>query len=206
MNKLFDKQLVYSLAAEKEFAKVLEAMRFSAIRVKKSPKDKSVGGAAYEIRGEEYSAPDMIIFKSPVCKFLEVKHMPMCNYYPSHHQWRVEMNYDQYVKYCKFDENSRLKVMIGYCVDGGLNEEHNVPSPSGKFIQALSVLRDYEDDAEVCDINPPLQKSKDGQIAITNEGNVIEISTEEKKKRRIFWNIDLFEDLYEWGTPKVKAR
>ena len=178
----FNEKLAYGLAAEEEFANVLEARRFTVIRINKHTDDSAPGGPRLTIDGEEYAAPDMLIYKSSICRLVEVKRTGTCVYYESEFAWRLGINYEQYLKYCAFDDNSRLKIMLGYCVDGGFNDKYKLVSPSGKFCQDFSVLRQHVGNDKVNSINPRLATdAKDSE-------------------RMIFWNVDLFDNLYKWKS------
>jgi hypothetical protein len=182
----FKDNLSYGIAAEKEFAAVLELKKYTPIRIKKSDNDDSLGGPVYTIKNKEYKSADIILCQGQLLRFIEVKHTGMCFY--NNYRWELWLKYKQYLEYCEFASCSNIKLMIGWVVDGGFNMQANSPSPSGKFYQDLSIL-EADENKRIWHPEPD-DLNKDGK----------------PKDALIYWDVKLLDDLYDFGHDRNKLK
>jgi len=184
----FKDDLSYGIAAEKEFASVLELKKYTPIRIKKSECDPSFGGPTFTIKNKEYKSADMILCHGQLLRFIEVKHTSTCFYHDN--RWELSLKHKQYLDYCEFINNSSIKLMIGWVVDGGFNDKANSASPSGKFYQDFDVL--CADESKRIWHPKPDDLRKDGTL----------------KDALVYWDISILEDLYSFGHYRntIKAK
>lgn len=171
----FNDNLSYGNAAEKEFASFFELKKFTSIRIKKSDKNPTMEGSTFIVKGKEYKAADLLISNASMTRLVEVKHTKTC--FRNGNSWELWIKYNQYVDYCNYNNNSKLKMIIGWAVDGGFNKIANLESPSGKFYQHLDVLEH--------------SANRIWEPSVDSEGDPL-----------IYWNINLLENLYDWGKKK----
>ena len=142
----FNKQAVYGFAAEKDVAMFFDLKRYFVVRYKK---DESglirCCGPTFVIKDQEIVAPDMQIYKHGKCMFIEVKHTKTCTWDKYHNIWNLSLNLDQYYKYVKLNDASKIKLGIVWVVDGGIEERTGLASPSGKFCASIDTLNKLED-------------------------------------------------------------
>lgn len=138
----FNKNAVYGYAAEKDVAMVFDLKRYFVIRYKKDESGLIRHcGPTFIIKDIEVPAPDMQVYKYGKAMFIEVKHTKTCTWDKYNNLWNLSLNLDQYYKYVKLNNASKIKLGIVWVVDGGIDERSCLASPSGKFCASIDTLQ-----------------------------------------------------------------
>ena len=138
----FNKRAVYGYAAEKDVAMFFDLKRYFVTRYKKNESGLIRHcGPTLVMRGGEFSAPDMMIYKYGKCMYIEVKHTKTCTWDNYSNIWNLSMNLNQYNKYVKLNNASKIKLGIVWVVDGGIEDRTCLASPSGKFCASVDMLQ-----------------------------------------------------------------
>jgi hypothetical protein len=138
----FNKKAVYGYAAEKDVAMYFDLKRYFVIQFKKDENGLvRCCGPMFVFKNQKLPAPDMQIYKYGKSMFIEVKHTKTCTWDRLNNIWNLSLNLDQYNKYVKLNDLSKIKLGIVWVVDGGIEERSGLASPSGKFCASIDMLK-----------------------------------------------------------------
>jgi hypothetical protein len=89
-------------------------------------------------------APDIFIFKSSQCYWIEAKHKTAFSWHRITNQWVTGIDLVHYVDYCTVDDVTPWPVWLTFLHEGGQAKDSPEVSPSGLFGGSLEYLRRHE--------------------------------------------------------------
>lgn len=89
-------------------------------------------------------APDMLVFKSDGCYWIEAKHKTAFTWHRITQRWVTGIDLRHYADYCQIDDDTPFPVWLMFLHEGGQAKDSPANSPAGLFGNTLKFLRDNE--------------------------------------------------------------
>ncbi len=93
---------------------------------------------------KELISPDMLVFRSDKCFWIEAKHKTAFSWHRLTQRWVTGIDLKHYEHYCVVDESSPWPVWLLFLHRGGQAKDSPPDSPAGLFGNTLAYLKDNE--------------------------------------------------------------